>query len=185
MLPSFPAGLNKAQDALKLLQELIGEAVYKAAQREHLEGCSEPPPPLSAEVFKVVAALQVYGGWTKKQSDLLQKCEELQRKWGGAPGEFHRQLRQHMHVGEGMLAMYDQCSSVALMLNRIEGVQESSTLQGSPLSTAPMCCPYVLPLCAAPLCCPSVLPLCAVPLCCLGSCRRLTCWSPWALSCCA
>jgi hypothetical protein len=51
-------------------------------------------------------------GWHSEASD-----------WSSELGKDFGSLRKKLHQDNGLLAMYDQCSAVALMLNRFKGIQ--------------------------------------------------------------
>ena len=96
-------------------QDVLGDAVFKAAQREGV--AKQKFPPLPAEVFKVVAALQVYGEWVTKQNNHLKKCQELFGKWNHEAGDFCNQLRKTMQVGDHVPFIAEMYTIISYMAN--------------------------------------------------------------------
>ena len=132
------SGLVKAGPAMRLLQQR-GEAALRNALRAYEVGMQdesganiatpasgpEPSASLPASLFTVMAALQNYGGWRDGKTKILKSTEKLFSDWSGQNDKTAKELSQALLSpgDKGLAALFDQCSSVALLVRRCPSMQ--------------------------------------------------------------
>ena len=121
------SGLGKAPRALELLQDIANKALQGAAYHEGIGVQAAPRVPRS--VFQVMAALQNYAGWTLGRDRLVRTCTSILLDLQGSDNDDALSAAKLARFSEELcgsnklLALHDQCTATALLLNRYPSTQ--------------------------------------------------------------